>query len=219
MASSELPQFPLLQHYKLAAVLGHGGQGVVSRYERKDSLLLYMPEQVAVKSFQPSGRSSRQPEDVMRRELEHMIKIAANSHPNIVKCYGKCELEAGQVGIVMELFHSDLDKYLSGKCSVQMAKIVMRQLAGGLKHLKGHDIVHRDVKPENILVRYGAGCGTAIQVALTDLGVAKYLPSTQQSDQVGNSIDSGHFRAAFQATFGAAFWVIFCPIELGMEHQ
>ena len=122
------------------------------------------------------------------KELKNMIKIGTNT-PNIVKFYGSCTLNKGLVGLVMELFDTDLMQYIDeNPCSFFVTKLtILGQVANGLKHLKELKIVHRDVKPDNILVKTD-GNGE-IQVALTDLGISKHMTETQRSRQTNIGTD------------------------------
>ena len=130
--------FPL-EHYKFEKPLGHGGQGIVLLYSRKDNVHLYLPQTVAVKSI-PIVKAK------WSRELEIMSIITANPHPNIVKCYGYCQEQEDSVSIVMEAYDTDLRKYLANKdgpCTVSETKVILKQLAAALTHLKEYNIVHR----------------------------------------------------------------------------
>ena len=156
-------EFPLV-HYKIDKHLGFGGQGIVLQYSRFNSFHAHLPESVAVKTI-PESKAK------WSRELEIMSLVVENPHPNLVKCYGFCQVQEGEIGIVMELHDMDLFQYLSKKTSpltVKETKGIVYQLAAALNHLKKYDIVHRDIKPENILVKvHQSG---EIQVTITDLG-------------------------------------------------
>ena len=187
MASTILENSFPIHEYLIRDTLGQGAFGVVSLYEkRKMSYLTYYfsstkgPDRVAVKIFQPRDIYN------FSKEFENMVKIGANKPQNIVEFYGDCALQGGKVGLVMELFESDLMQYIykTGSPvlpSLSEAKLILGQMANGLKHLKMLNIVHRDVKPENVLVKTDGNGG--IRVALTDLGVSKRMTETQRSDQ------------------------------------
>ena len=96
------------------------------------------------------------------------------------------------MGLVMELFDTDLMQYYSEQqltplWSLSEAKLILGQVANGLKHLKELKIVHRDVKPENILVKTDEN--GMINVALTDFGISKHMTATQRSSQTNIGTD------------------------------
>ena len=124
---------------------------MVSLYKRRDGKGgENLPQKVAVKMF------LRKDADNFSTELQHLAKVYATNPPNIVKCYGSCQLQKGKLGLVMELFDCDLMEYLYSPCIVSESKVILRQIAGGLKCLHSMEIVHRDIKPENILVKRAA---------------------------------------------------------------
>ena len=99
--------------------------------------------------------------------------IASMSHPNIVGIYDVGE-EDGLYYIVMELVDGiTLKKYIEekGKLSVKEAVGISLQIANGLDAAHRNNIVHRDVKPQNILI---ARDGTA---KVSDFGIAKAASS------------------------------------------
>ena len=167
-----------IENYRPSRPLGQGAYGTVLLYELQlpnDTL----PAKVAVKVFQ-----SR---EVASREWANMERLVASSPPNIVKCYGLCQLEDGQQGLVMETFDSDIQQFITEPCALPKAKEILRQIARGLKHLHQENLVHRDVKPDNVLVRVTER--GRIQVSLTDLGVSKLMTSTQRSNQTNTGTD------------------------------
>ena len=119
--------------------------------------------------------------DKYSKALENLENIGANKYPNFVEFYGTCSLQREKVGLVMELFDNDLMEYITPPCSLTEAKSILRQIANGLRHLHKLKIVHRDVKPENILVKTDEN--GMLKVALTDLGVSKHMTATQRSNQ------------------------------------
>ena len=168
----------VLENYRPSRPLGQGAYGTVLLYELQqphDAL----PDKVAVKVFQ-----SR---EVASREWENMERLVASSPPNIVKCYGLCQIEEGRQGLVMEVFDSDIQQFIDEPCNIPKAKEILRQIARGLRHLHRENLVHRDVKPDNVLVRVTER--GRMRVSLTDLGVSKLMTSTQRSNQTNIGTD------------------------------
>jgi tRNA A-37 threonylcarbamoyl transferase component Bud32 len=136
----ELPGYDLLEE------LGRGGMGVV--YKARHRL---MNRLVAVKLI--LGRRVGRPE-AGRRFLQEIRAVAKLRHPNVVLAH-----DAGQAGdglyLVMEYVEgTDLRGLLQrhGPLPVEQACAYVRQAALGLQHAWEHGLVHRDVKPGNLLV-------------------------------------------------------------------
>ncbi len=147
--------------YQLQDSIGRGGMAVIYRgYDLKDK-----NRPVAVKVLREAY--STDPKFVTRFQLEG--KAAASlRHPNIVRVddYGQ---SGGNYYIVMELVDgSDLRRYLRsrGKLDIERAVIIAHDVALGLAAAHRREIVHRDVKPQNILI------GRDGSIKLTDFGIA-----------------------------------------------
>src|SRR5215469_2493999 len=147
------------ERYQLQDPIGRGGMATIYR-----GLDLHMDRVVAVKVLRDVYSSD--PKFVKRFELEAKA-ASALQHPNIVQVfdYGLTE---GNYFIVMELVEgTDLRRYLRsrGVLDVDRAVIIAHDVALGLGAAHRRNIVHRDVKPQNILVgRRGA-------IKLTDFGI------------------------------------------------
>ena len=121
--------------------------------------------------------------------------IAGISHPNIVGIYDVGE-ENGMYYIVMELVDGiTLEKYIEekGKLSVKEAVGIALQIANGLEAAHSNHIIHRDIKPQNILI---ARDGTA---KVTDFGIAKAASSNTIT---ANAMGSVHYISPEQARGG-----------------
>ncbi len=121
--------------------------------------------------------------------------IAGISHPNIVGIYDVGE-ENGMYYIVMELVDGiTLKKYIEekGKLSVKEAVGIALQIANGLEVAHSNHIIHRDIKPQNILI---ARDGTA---KVTDFGIAKAASSNTIT---ANAMGSVHYISPEQARGG-----------------
>ena len=118
--------------------------------------------------------------------MENIKKIGQNSCSNIVHFFGTCTMPRRRKGIVLELFEANLMEHINPPISLREGIPIMRQLANGLSHLRRLNIVHRDVKPDNILVKQER---RRLVVALTDLGVSKHMSKTQRSNQTNVGTD------------------------------
>ena len=121
--------------------------------------------------------------------------IAGISHPNIVGIYDVGE-ENGMYYIVMELVDGiTLKKYIEekGKLSVKEAVGIALQIANGLEAAHSNHIIHRDIKPQNIIIsREG-------KVKVTDFGIAK---ATTSQTTTSSAMGSVHYASPEQARGG-----------------
>jgi serine/threonine protein kinase len=157
----------LLGSYRLIDRLGAGGMGEVWRAE--DTRLL---REVAIKIL--SERIANDPE-WKARFLREARTIAQMNHPNIATIYS-IEQEAEKLFIVMELVEGESLGTVLAKGPLPPAEAVriIRHVAEALGEAHEKGIVHRDVKPDNIIV---GKRGTKV----LDFGIAKQLVSTTDS--------------------------------------
>jgi Protein kinase domain len=166
-----------LGRYEILAELGRGTMGIV--YKARDPLI---ERHVAVKTL----RTDFPPEEhaeVRERFLREARSAGRLSHPAIVVIHDVGE-SAGTAYIAMELLHGESLKAAlaaSGRLPLDVVAELAAQIADGLDYAQRHEIVHRDVKPANIMV---TAPGTA---KLTDFGIA-YVPSSSgtQTDVLGS---------------------------------
>src|SRR5579864_5854515 len=146
--------------YQLQNPIGKGGMAII--YRGRD---LHMDRVVAIKVLREVY--STDPKFVQRFQLEAKA-ASALQHPNIVQVYDYGQSE-GNYYIVMELVEgTDLRRYLRsrGVLDVDRAVIIAHDVALGLGAAHRRGIVHRDVKPQNVLV------GRDGSIKLTDFGIA-----------------------------------------------
>ena len=147
--------------YEVEALIGRGAMGSV--YLARDTKL---NRHVALKVL--LGSLSRTPSIVKQFRQEAQAAAPLN-HPNIVRIYS-AGMESGTPYIAMEFVDGEpLDRFLGrqGKVSWEVALHIGAQVAAALDCAHRHGIVHRDVKPSNILVDRRGG------VRLTDFGIAR----------------------------------------------
>ncbi len=158
-------------HYEILGVLGQGGMGVV--YKARN---LKMNRLVAIKVLPPV--KPQDPAAVARFERE-MKAVARLTHPHIVTAYDADEAD-GKHFLVMEYIDgSDLKSLVQTHGPLSVAKVIdyIVQAARGLRYAHEQGIIHRDVKPANLMLdRSGI-------VKLLDLGLARIdAQETNQAD-------------------------------------
>lgn len=171
MNSSEAdPGRVLVNRYRLDEVIGEGGMGRVWR--GTDTLL---DRTVAVKELTTPPHLPAHEVEVLRTRMIREARSAAQlSHPTIITVFDVAE-EDGRPWIVMELVDGpSLGDVIrdQGPVSIERAANIGEQMAAGLAEAHGHGIVHRDIKPGNVLI---AGNDRAV---LTDFGIAHLDGST-----------------------------------------
>lgn len=180
----------LAGRYELTEKIGEGGMAVV--YKGRDRLL---NRYVAIKILKPEFARDAKFIESFRRESQ---AAASLSHPNIVNIY-----DVGREGnihyIVMELIEgsilSDLIKE-HGALDWKRAVEITKQIARALSFAHANHIIHRDVKPHNIMITQS---GTA---KITDFGIAKVLSSSNVGENTGTVMGSVHYFSPEQARGG-----------------
>jgi TolB-like protein/Tfp pilus assembly protein PilF len=154
-------------HYEIIEKLGAGGMGVV--FKARDTLLGRL---VALK-FLPTHLNADA--GAKGRFLAEAQAASALDHPNIATVHQLSETEAGRLFIVMACYEGEtLDQRTAdGRLPVAQALGITQQIASGLAAAHARGIIHRDVKPSNILITPE---GT---VKLLDFGIAKLAHSNQ----------------------------------------
>ena len=152
----------LSPHYELDCEIGRGGMGVV--YRAKDRRL---KRTVAIKVLPPELAFRSEIKTRFLREAETAAQL---NHPNIVDIYAVDEAE-GTVYFVMAYITGDnLAKRLhdNGTLSVDETRRTLRDVADALAYAHERGVVHRDIKPDNILIDAGSG-----RPMVTDFGIAR----------------------------------------------
>ena len=175
--------------YRIESILGRGGMGVV--YKATDAQL---DETVAIKTL-PGDVMTRSPEDLERfkREIRLARKI---THRNVLRTYDYGEAE-GVYFISMEYVRGyTLNELMDEAPSRQMparATIgITRQICRGLHAAHEQGIIHRDIKPQNVLIDAKG------EIKLMDFGVARMAEVPEAMTQAGMIVGTPHYMSPEQ---------------------
>ncbi|MFJ7203773.1 serine/threonine-protein kinase [Streptomyces sp. NPDC098789] len=178
--------------YQVEDELGRGGMAVVYR-----ALDLRLDRTVALKLLAPELARN----DTFRRRFAHESKVAAAiDHPHIVPVFEAGETD-GLLYIAMRyVAGQDLRAMLdrTGPLPVEAVARIAAQVASALDAAHDHDLVHRDVKPGNILVAGGTDSEHPEHVYLTDFGLTKKSLSLTGFTSVGQFVGTLDYVAPEQ---------------------
>lgn len=173
--------------YEIIEEVGSGGMSIV--YKAKDHVLNRF---VAMKVLKPEFSDDKSFVNKFRIEAQ---SAAGLSHPNIVNVFDVGE-ENGFYYIVMELVEGiTLKEYIqqNGRLSYQTALDFITQITAGIEVAHEHHTIHRDIKPQNIIV---SRTGT---LKVTDFGIAKAATSNTVASSAMGSV---HYISPEQARGG-----------------
>src|ERR671937_1764853 len=171
--------------YKILRKLGAGGMANVYLAEDQE-----LGRRVAIKILNERHANDEQFVERFRREAKN---AAALSHPNIVSIYDRGEAE-GTYYIAMEYLDGRSLKQLivsRGPAPVNIAIDYAQQVLGAMRFAHRHGIVHRDIKPHNVMVDNEG------RLKVTDFGIARAGPS--QMTEVGSIIGTAQYLSPEQA--------------------
>ncbi len=167
---------PRFGRYEVVRELGSGAMGTV--YLGKDTV---GHRAVAVKTLKPAGVDAQELTDMKARFFREAESARQLSHPAIVKVYEAGE-ENGTAYFAMELLDGvtlkDFCAKRGGAISVKRAVEIAAFTAEALTYAHGKNVVHRDVKPENIMILSNG------DLKITDFGVAKLMDASQTQSGV-----------------------------------
>jgi serine/threonine protein kinase len=165
--------------YRIESLLGQGGMAAVylaedSRLKRKVALKILSPELAADDAFR-------------RRFVDESEQLAAVDHPNIIPVY-EAGQDEGHLFIAMRYVDStDLKELIAseGPLVPERAISIVAQVAGALDAAHAKGLVHRDVKPANVLVAVGSGGDGSDHAYLSDFGLTKRTQETSGLTKTG----------------------------------
>lgn len=158
--------------YRLDAVLGSGGMGTVYRSTR-----LHIGDTVAIKILHRELRTEPKSAERFNREARAAARL---KHPNAVSIYDFGISGDGLMYLVMELVEGDSLRRIikRGPLTISAAAEITRQVCAALDEAHRQNVVHRDIKSDNIIVQTS---GNELHVKVLDFGIAK-LRDMQASD-------------------------------------
>ena len=173
--------------YQVNAEIGRGGMAVV--YRATD---VRLKRAVAIKVLPPELAFR---EDVRRRFLREAQTAAQLSHPNIVPIYSVDERD-GIVFFVMGLVDGEslAARIARGPLSIADARRILGDVAGALAYAHAHGVVHRDVKPDNILLERESG-----RPMVTDFGIARAVEADSRLTVTGIAVGTPAYMSPEQA--------------------
>src|SRR5215210_5804429 len=181
--------------YRIDALLGRGGMGAVYRATH-----VMLNKTVAVKTIKPDLIDS--PE--MAHRFQRQARAATClEHPNIVAVYDLGQADDGALYIAMEFVNGlNLKDAIRGSGPMPAARIarLLTQVASALARAHRNHVVHRDLKPQNLMIATDANGQE--HVKLLDFGIAKSLEerTTTQLTAAGYSLGTPHYMAPEQAS-------------------
>ena len=155
--------------YHVQSLLGSGGMGKV--YKARDREL---DRTVAIKVLRPDLMTDPM---AMQRFKHELLLASSISHPNILRIHDLGEYNGVKFISMAYVDGGDLTQLMrkEGRLSLERVLNIMRQLAAALAAAHGVNVVHRDLKPQNMLL------GSRDHIYVTDFGIAKTLESDRTS--------------------------------------
>jgi YVTN family beta-propeller protein len=192
----ELPEPPLVGDefagYRLRSVLGRGGMSVVYQAENPR-----LGSVIALKVLAPQLAT----DDIFRARFLEESRIAASlNHPNVIPIYdmGSCD---GLLYIAMRFVSgTDLRQVIKkrGRVIPSQAVFLLGQAARALDAAHRQGLVHRDVKPGNLLIERGDDDGDPDHVYLADFGITKHAMSRSGLTSTGQFLGTIDYVAPEQ---------------------
>ena len=181
-AGSRPARVPALTKYEVLEELGHGGMATVYRAHDKR-----LGRDVAIKVLHPHLRESREIAHRFEAEAKAVAKLR---HRNIVEVFDVSSIDEDEQYLVVELIRGQTLRKLvqkAGALPPEVAAALALELLGALAHAHGAGVVHRDVKPENVLLEHRSMDAARDGSGTTSSPTPTPLPTTPGSPPSGNT--------------------------------
>ncbi|MBQ0849040.1 serine/threonine protein kinase [Streptomyces sp. BH-SS-21] len=181
-----IPGLLVTGRYRLVESIGQGGMGRVWRAADET-----LDRQVAVKEMRIDGMDQEDARTRRERTLREARATARIDHPNVVRVYDVVD-EGERLWIVMELVDGrSLERVVAedGPLSARATARIGLELVAALDQVHAGGVLHRDIKPGNVLIERRAG-----RVVLTDFGIAA-IQNAEALTMVGMLVGSPDYMA------------------------
>jgi eukaryotic-like serine/threonine-protein kinase len=179
------------ERYEIQERLGHGGMATV--YRAHD---LKLDREVAIKLLADNLAG----DDEIRTRFSREARMAARlDHPNVVQVFDVGEDEDRPFIVMEHVRGGTIGDRLDGSGSLDRdeALRLLDQLCDGLGHAHAKQLIHRDIKPQNLLLREADGC-----LKITDFGIARAAEETSRLTRPGKVLGTDRYMAPEQLADG-----------------
>ena len=163
--------------YEIQETIGEGGFGVVNKVSDLATGKMYAMKKLP---FDVQGNNNAS----LKREIDNIIKM--RSHDNIVQWHDIFRTKDDQLAIVMDLCDMDLATFLKPKenRTFDILFDVALQITKGVEFLHTHvpPVIHRDIKPQNILIKIDPDAAKGVVVKIADFGISSCGEFSQTID-------------------------------------
>jgi serine/threonine protein kinase len=173
--------------YRIVRLLGRGGMGAVFLARE-----LSLDRLVALKVL-PEGSATEESRERFRREARTVAQL---NHPNVVPLLGFGDVSRTMYLVMGYVNGESLGARLKrdGKLGTDDARRVLADIADGLDYAHRHGVIHRDIKPDNILIDDESG-----RALLADFGIARGTEKSEALTKVGDVVGTPQYMSPEQA--------------------